>query len=155
MSEQSVRTFLATHAPDIAPIDHGRSMATVAEAAATLGVLPGRIANTHSLRTPTGVVLVVARGDARLDNVKMKAVLGGRARILRADEVLALTGHPVGGVCPLGLATPPILCDVSLQAFATAFPATGSQTSSAEIAPNRLLQLVGARWTDVRCVPEQ
>lgn len=131
-------------------------MATVAEAAATLGVLPGRIANTHSLRTPTGVVLVVARGDARLDNVKMKAVLGGRARMLGADEVLAPTGHRVGGVCPFGLATPlPILCDVSLQAFATAFPAAGSQTRSAEIAPNRLLQLVGARWIDVCCVPEQ
>lgn len=148
--------MLATHAPDIAPIDHSRSVATVAEAAATLGVVPGRIAKTHSLRTPTGVVLVVARGDARLDNVKMKAVLGGRARMLGADEVPALTGHPFGGVCPLGLAAPlPILCDVSLQAFATVFPAAGSQTSSAEIAPNRLLQLVGAIWFDVCCVSEQ
>lgn len=94
MSEASVRAFLADQAPDIQIIDHGRSTATVAEAAATLGVAPARIAKTLSLRTPDGVALIVARGDARLDNAKMKAALGGRAKLLGADEVLALTGHP-------------------------------------------------------------
>ncbi|PZO82480.1 MAG: cys-tRNA(pro)/cys-tRNA(cys) deacylase [Mesorhizobium amorphae] len=153
MSAASVRAFLAEHAPDIAVIDHGQSTATVAEAAATLGVVPARIAKTLSLRTPDGVVLVVARGDARLDNAKMKAALGGRAKMLGGEEVLALTGHPVGGVCPFGLATPlPVLCDVSLKAFATVFPAAGSGTTSVEIAPERLAQIVGARWVDV-CGP--
>lgn len=153
MSAASVRAFLAEHAPDIAVIDHGQSTATVAEAAATLGVVPARIAKTLSLRTPDGVVLVVARGDARLDNAKMKAAFGGRAKMLGGEEVLALTGHPVGGVCPFGLATPlPVLCDVSLKAFATVFPAAGSGTTSVEIAPERLGQIVGARWVDV-CSP--
>ncbi len=150
MSRASVQSFLTKYAPDLAIVDHGQSTATVAEAAAALNVTPARIAKTLSLRGPAGVVLVVARGDARLDNAKMKSVLGGRARMLSPDEVSTLTGHPVGGVCPFGLATSiPILCDVSLRDFSTVFPAAGSQTSSIEIAPERLATLVGARWVDV------
>ncbi|MDT7950749.1 MAG: YbaK/EbsC family protein [Acetobacteraceae bacterium] len=153
MSRQSVQSFLAEHAPDLVIIDHARSTATVAEAAAALDVAPARIAKTLSVRAPEGVLLIVARGDARLDNTKMKAALGGRARMLDPDEVSALTGHPVGGVCPFGLATPlPILCDVSLRAFSTVFPAAGSPTSSLEVAPERLATIVGARWVDV-CSP--
>ena len=148
-----MQSFLAEHAPELAIIDHGRSTATVAEAAATLNVAPARIAKTLSLRTQAGVVLVVARGDARLDNAKMKSALGGRARMLSPDEVSTLTGHPVGGVCPFGLATPlPVLCDISLRDFATVFPAAGSPTSSVEVAPERLAALVGGRWVDV-CSP--
>lgn len=154
MSRETVQSFLAEHAPDLAIIDHGRSTATVAEAAATLNVAPARIAKTLSLRAPEGVVLIVARGDARLDNAKMKSVLGGRAKMLSPDEVSSLTGHPVGGVCPFGLATSlTILCDVSLREFATVFPAAGSQTTSIEVAPERLATLVGARWVDV-CSPK-
>lgn len=150
MSRESVRRFLVERAPDLAIIDHDQSTATVAEAAATLKVAPARIAKTLSLRAPAGVVLIVTRGDARLDNAKMKIALGGRAKMLSPDEVSALTGHLVGGVCPFGLATAlPILCDVSLREFATVFPAAGSPTSSVEIAPERLATLVGARWVDV------
>ncbi len=153
MSRASVQSFLTEHAPDLAIIDHSRSTATVIEAAATLNVAPARIAKTLSLRAPEGVVLIVTRGDARLDNAKMKSVLGGRAKMLSPDEVSSLTGHPVGGVCPFGLATPlPILCDISLRDFATVFPAAGSPTSSIEVAPERLAMLVGARWVDV-CSP--
>jgi prolyl-tRNA editing enzyme YbaK/EbsC (Cys-tRNA(Pro) deacylase) len=137
--------FLTAIAPYVAIIDYPGSTATVAEAAAMLSVEPARIAKTLSLRTPDGVVLIVARGDARFDHAKMKAVFGGRARMLGADEVMTLTGHPVGGVCPFGLATPlPILCDVALRGFASAFPAAGSPTSSGEIAPERLAVLVEA-----------
>ena len=67
-----------------------------------------------------------------------------------ADDVLALTGHPVGGVCPFGLATPlPVYCDVSLKAFATVIPAAGSTSSSLVIAPDRMAALTGAAWVDV------
>ena len=63
-------------------------------------------------------MLVVASGIARLDNQKTKAAFGGRPRMLGAEETLTLTGHPVGGVCPFGLATPlPVYLDVSLQGF--------------------------------------
>ncbi len=150
MSLESVRAFLATRAPDIQIIEHSASTATVAEAAATLGVEPGRIAKTLSVRVKDQVVLIVARGDARLDNRKTKDALGGRPRMLGAEEVEALTGHPVGGVCPFGLATPlPVYCDVSLRAFDEVYPAAGSRTASARIAPDRLVELVGGSWIDV------
>ena len=124
MSEASVRAWFAANAPDIAIIDQGVSTATVLEAAQALGVEPARIAKTLSLRVGDTVVLVCARGDARLHNAKAKAALGAKPRMLGADEVEAITGHPVGGVCPFGLAAPlPVYCDVSLKAFATVFPA--------------------------------
>jgi len=150
MGFDTVRAFLQERAPDIAIIDQGASTATVAEAAATLGVLPGQIAKTLSVRIGGEALLIVARGDARLDNRKTKAAFGSRPRMLGAEEVAALTGHPIGGVCPFALATPlPVYCDVSLRAFAEVFPAAGSTTSSVRITPNRLALLVGARWVDV------
>lgn len=153
MSLESVRAFLTAHAPDIAIIDQGASTATVAEAAETLGVLPGQIAKTLSVRVGDSVMLIVARGDARLDNRKTKDALGGRPRMLGADEVEAITGHPVGGVCPFGLPAPlPVYCDLSLKDFETVYPAAGSRTASVRITPDRLAALTGAQWVDV-CQP--
>jgi prolyl-tRNA editing enzyme YbaK/EbsC (Cys-tRNA(Pro) deacylase) len=155
MSLESARAWLAQHAPDLQLIDHGVSTATVAEAAAALGVEPCRIAKTLALRVGDQAMLVVARGDARIDNAKTKAEFGGRPRMLDAEEAFALTGHRVGGVCPFGLATAlPVYCDVSLRPFATVFPAAGSLTSSVEVAPDRLAALVSTRWVDVCRVVE-
>lgn len=153
MSYQSVRDDLARRAPDLSIIQAEQSTATVIEAAAALGVTPGRIAKTLALRVNERVVLVVARGDARLDNQKTKAALGGKPRMLDAEQTLAVTGHPVGGVSPFGLPTPlPVYCDVSLRAFATVFPAAGSRNSSVEVATERLATLLGAEWIDI-CTP--
>lgn len=150
MSLESVRAFLAAHAPDIAIIDQGRSTATVLEAAETLGVAPGQIAKTLAVRVGDRVVLVVARGDARLDNALARAALGARPRMLGHEETEALTGHPVGGVCPFGLATPlPVYCDVSLKDFTTIYPAAGSRTASVALTPERLADLVDAEWVEV------
>ncbi|MFD1105042.1 YbaK/EbsC family protein [Sphingobium olei] len=155
MSEESVRAFLADHAPDIAIIDQGVSTATVADAAAALGVEPARIAKTLSLRIGEQVVLLCARGDARLSNGKAKAALGAKPRMLGGHEVEEITGHPVGGVCPFGLATPlPVYCDISLQAFETVFPAAGSRTASVELTPDRLAALTGAQWVDICTLPQ-
>ena len=150
MSLESVRAFFAQHAPDIAIIETRDSSATVALAAAAHGVEPARIAKTLSLRVGERVVLVVARGDARLDNRKAKAALGGKPRMLDAEEVAALTGHPVGGVCPFGLATPlQVYCDVSLKTFDEVVPAAGSTQSAVRISPERMAALTGAEWVDV------
>ncbi|MEA3541731.1 MAG: YbaK/EbsC family protein [Pseudomonadota bacterium] len=150
MSEASVRAFFAAHAPDVTIIDQGVSTATVVEAAQALGVAPARIAKTLSLRVGDRVVLVCARGDARLSNGKAKAALGAKPRMLGAQEVETLTGHPVGGVCSFGLASPlPVYCDVSLRDFATVFPAAGSRTASVELTPDRLTTLTGATWVDI------
>ncbi|MFM5917539.1 MAG: YbaK/EbsC family protein [Novosphingobium sp.] len=154
MSAESVQAWLEVHAPDLALIDHSRSTATVAEAADVLGVEPGRIAKTLAVKVGETIYLVVARGDARLSNPGCKAELGGRPRMLDAEATLAATGHAVGGVCPFGLANPlPIVCDRSLLAYPTVFPAAGSQTSSVEIEPERLAQLIGARWAEVCTLP--
>jgi prolyl-tRNA editing enzyme YbaK/EbsC (Cys-tRNA(Pro) deacylase) len=150
MSLDSVRAFFAAHAPDIAVMVTSESSATVQLAAAAHGVEPARIAKTLSLRVGERVVLVVARGDARLDNRKAKAVFGAKPRMLDLAEVEALTGHPAGGVCPFGLATPlPVYCDVSLKAFDEVVPAAGSTHSAVRISPERLAALTNAEWVDV------
>jgi len=156
MSVESVRQFLASHAPDIEIIELPSSTATVELAAAGHGVAPAQIAKTLSLRVKDRTLLVVACGVARLNNKKVKAVLGGKASMLGADEVAALTGHPVGGVCPFGLAAPlPVYCDVSLKAFAEVLPAAGSTNSALRIDPERMARLVNAQWIDVCDVPRE
>ena len=155
MSLESVRSWLAEHAPDLPLIEVAESTATVEHAARALGVEPARIAKTLAVRAGELVFLLVARGDARLDNTKSKARFGARPRMLGPEETLALTGHPVGGVCPFGLASPlPIFCDVSLTAFETVFPAAGSLNSSVEVAPARLAVLVGGEWANLCRLPE-
>jgi prolyl-tRNA editing enzyme YbaK/EbsC (Cys-tRNA(Pro) deacylase) len=150
MSLESVRAFFAEHAPEIEIIETQASSATVALAAEAHGVEPARIAKTLSLRVGERVVLVVARGDARLHNGKAKAALGGKPRMLDVEEVSALTGHPVGGVCPFGLATPlPVYCDISLKAFDEVVPAAGSTRSAVRISPQRMAELTRAEWIDV------
>ncbi len=150
MSLDSVRRFLAEAAPDLEILVSGSSTATVALAASAHGVAPGRIAKTLSLRVGARVILLVASGTARLDNRKAKAAFGGRLKLLDADEVEQVTGHPVGGVCPFGLAMPlPVYCDVSLQAHDEVLPAAGSPNTAVRIAPVRLAALTGASWVDV------
>lgn len=154
MSLESVRAWLSEHAPDLPLIEVTETTATVETAARALGVEPGRIAKTLAVRVRDTVFLLVARGDARLDNGKSKAELGARPRMLGPDETLALTGHPVGGVCPFGLATPlPVYCDVSLKDFDLVYPAAGSLNSSVEVTPERLFELVGNRWIDLCRLP--
>jgi prolyl-tRNA editing enzyme YbaK/EbsC (Cys-tRNA(Pro) deacylase) len=154
MSFESVRAWLDAHARDLPLIEVEESTATVETAARALGVEPGRIAKTLAVRAGETVFLLVARGDARLDNSKSKATFGARPRMLGPEETLALTGHPVGGVCPFGLATPlPVYCDVSLRDFDRVYPAAGSLNSSVEVTPERLFELVGERWVDLCRLP--
>ena len=150
MSLESVRAFFAEKAPDISVIESDKSSATVVLAAEAYGVEPARIAKTLSLRVGDRVVLIVASGTARMDNKKIKALFGGKPKMLGLDEVAHITGHEVGGVCPFGLKTPlPIYCDVSLKAFDIVVPAAGSTHSAVRIAPSRMAELTSAEWVDV------
>jgi prolyl-tRNA editing enzyme YbaK/EbsC (Cys-tRNA(Pro) deacylase) len=150
MSLASVKAFFASKASDIRVIEHETSTATVALAAETHGVEPGQIAKTLSFRLDRGVILIVTRGDTRLDNRKFKATFGTKARMLGAAEVEAETGHPVGGVCPFGLAKEiSIYCDVSLKDFAEVIPAAGATNASVRLGPERLASLTRAEWVDV------
>ncbi|HWM81039.1 MAG TPA: YbaK/EbsC family protein [Pseudolabrys sp.] len=150
MSLESVRAFLAENAPDIAVIETEASSATVPLAALAHGVEPGQIAKTLSLRVGDQVIIAVTRGDARLDNRKAKAAFGGKPRMLGPDEVAAITGHPVGGVCPFGLASPlPVYCDISLKSFEQVVPAAGSANSALFITPQRMAEITNATWVDI------
>ncbi|WP_332695958.1 YbaK/EbsC family protein [Bosea sp. (in: a-proteobacteria)] len=150
MSLASVRAFFAQHAPEIEILETDGSSATVTLAAEAFGVEPARIAKTLSLRLGERVVLLVTRGDARLDNRKTKAAFGTKPRMLDLEEVAAITGHPVGGVCPFGLASPlPVYCDVSLKAFDEVVPAAGSTQSAVRISPELMAALTRAEWVDV------
>lgn len=154
MSLQSVREFFAEHAPDINIIELEQSTATVALAAVAHRVAPGQIAKTLSLKVKDRVILIVAKGDARLDNKKLKDTFGAKARMLSSDEVVELTGHPVGGVCPFGLENPlDVYCDVSLQEYDEVLPAAGAIHSAVRISPQRMATLTAATWVDVCLTP--
>ncbi|MDP3672847.1 MAG: YbaK/EbsC family protein [Telluria sp.] len=150
MSLQSVREFFVARNLDIAIIELEVSTATVALAAEAHGVEPGRIAKTLSFRLGDGsTILLVASGDMRVDNKKFKQAFG-KGKMLSAEEVVQLTGHPVGGVCPFGLAQPlPIYLDKSLQKFDEVLPAAGAVHSALRITPAQLAAVTNGSWVDV------
>ncbi|OLP55050.1 cys-tRNA(pro)/cys-tRNA(cys) deacylase [Rhizobium rhizosphaerae] len=150
MSLSSVQAFFAEHAPDIAVIELAESTATVAQAAAGHGVEPAQIAKTLAVRVGEEIVLIVTSGHMRLDNKKFRALFSAKPRMLELDAVERETGHPVGGVCPFGLARPlPVYCDLSLKEHAVVVPAAGAIHAAVHIAPERLAALTGASWIDV------
>ena len=153
MSLASVQADLAARAPDLSVIVTDASTATVQLAADVHGVEPGQIAKTLCIRVKDEEFLLVTRGDARLDNQKSKSAFGGRPRMLGAEDVLRLTSHQVGGVCPFGLPSPlPIFLDVSLKVYDLVIPAGGSTHASVRLTVDRLAELCGNKWADA-CVP--
>lgn len=111
---------------------------------------PAQIAKTICVRAGERVVLVVAAGTARLDNRKFKDAFSAKPRMLGAEEVVAITSHPVGGVCPFGLPGPvQVYCDVSLKRFEEVVPAAGAINAALRITPARMAELTAAEWVDV------
>lgn len=150
MSLESVRAFFHARQLDLPIVELEISTATVALAAEAHGVEPGRIAKTLAFRLGDGrAILVVASGDARIDHRKFKDTFG-KGKMLGADEVVALTGHPVGGVCPFGLASPlPVYLDRSLQAYDEVLPAAGSVHSAVRISTAQLAAVTQGEWVAV------
>ena len=133
MSVTTVKEYLKQWNKDAAVREFEVSSATVELAAQALGVEPARIAKTLSFSDDgDGCILIVAAGDAKIDNAKFKAFFHRKARMLSPDEVIARTGHAIGGVCPFAITNPAvrIWLDESLKRFATVFPACGSSSSS-------------------------
>ncbi len=154
MSLDSVRADLAARAPDLQVIVTEGSTATVQLAADVHGVAPGQIAKTLAIRVNDEEFLLVTRGDARLDNKKAKAAFGGRPRMLGPEDVLRLTSHQVGGVCPFGLPGPlRIYMDVSLKIYDEVIPAGGDTHASVRLSVARLAELCGNRWADACEIP--
>ena len=127
------------------------SSATVELAAQAVGVEGARIAKTLSFKRPDGgAMLVLAAGDARIDNKKFKAAFGFKAKMLTPDEVTEFIGHPVGGVCPFGIKDgAEVWLDDSLKRFATVFPAVGSGNSAIELSCDELFEYSKAKgWVE-------
>ena len=155
MSLNSVRDDLAARAPDLSVEVTENSTATVQLAADVHGVEPGQIAKTLCIRVRDEEVLLVTRGDARLDNQKSKTAFGGRPRMLGPEDVLRLTSHQVGGVCPFGLPAPlPIFLDASLKIYDLVIPAGGDTHASVKLSVGRLADLCGNKWVDACQLPE-
>ena len=130
------------------------SSATVELAAQALGVEGARIAKTLSFKLESGPILIVMAGDARLDNAKYKAFFGAKAKMLAPDEVEALIGHGVGGVCPFGVNEGvKVYLDQSLRRFDTVFPAAGTSSSAIEMTCDELETASGGAWIDVGRLP--
>jgi prolyl-tRNA editing enzyme YbaK/EbsC (Cys-tRNA(Pro) deacylase) len=152
MSIELVKEALKPWGKDTAVRELSQSSATVALAAQALGVAPARIAKTLSFQKEDGCILLVAAGDARVDNAKFKAAFGRKAKMLTPEEALRLTGHAVGGVCPFALEGRPaeVWLDESLRRFDTVFPACGSANSAIELTLTELLEISRAKgWVDV------
>ena len=132
------------------------SSATVELAALALGVEGARIAKTLSFKKDDSCILILAAGDARIDNRKFKDRFHMKAKMLTADEVLELVGHPVGGVCPFGINEGiDVYLDESLKRFTTVFPAVGSANSAIELDLDELFKFSNAlEWIDVCKLPE-
>ena len=153
MSIEKAKAYLRQFGAEDRVIEFPVSSATVELAAEAAHCEPARIAKTLSFRTNDGVILIVAAGDTKIDNAKFKARFGMKAKMLSADDALAMTGHAVGGVCPFALPEGvKVYLDVSMQRFPTVFPAVGSANSAIELTCEELARYSGGEWVDV-CKP--
>lgn len=153
MSIESVREYFRPlgREQDIQEFDV--SSATVELAAQALGVIPARIAKSLSFLVGEGCVLIIAAGDAKIDNPKFKRQFAAKAKMLSPDQVVEFTGHTIGGVCPFGIDNPAVktYLDISLRRFDTVFPAAGSSNSAIELTCDALEQYACncQGWVDV------
>ena len=150
MTVESVRAYFRECGLEYEIHEFGESTETVELAAQALGVEPELIAKTLAFKARDRGVLVVTKGDARIDNRKFKDAFGVKAKMMSPEEVLEKTGHPVGGVCPFAIKDDmEIYLDASLRQFERIYPAAGSKNSCIEITPEELSRITGAQWADV------
>ena len=151
MSYEKVKAYLDSRGYGDRAREFEVSSATVELAAQALGCEGARIAKTLSFKTPDRVLLIVAAGDAKVDNAKYKAMFHTKAKMLTQEQAREMTGHTVGGVCPFanpeGVRT---YLDVSLKRFGTVFPAAGSSNSAIELTCDELTEYSHCEgWIDV------
>ena len=151
MAIEVVREYLKKWDADKRIIEFDTSSATVELAAQAVGCEPSRIAKTLSFLVEDHAILIVAAGDAKVDNPKYKAQFHTKAKMLSPDQVTEMIGHAVGGVCPFGVKPGvEIYLDESLRRFDTVFPAAGSSNSAIELSMEELERFSGSsNWIDV------
>lgn len=151
MSLESVKKFFIEKGLKDPVFELKSSGATVELAAKTLNIEPEFVAKTLAFKLKDNTpILIVTRGDAKIDNKKYRDCFKAKAKMLDHDEVYEITGHPVGGVCPFGLKTNMnVYLDVSIKGFEYVYPAAGSQNTALKISPHDMESLTNATWIDV------
>lgn len=152
MSIERVRAYFQELGREGNILEFPVSSATVELAAQAAGVIPARIAKTLSFLVDGGCVLIVAAGDAKIDNPKYKAMFHTKAKMLTPEQAQEMTGHAVGGVCPFGIESPAVTTylDVSLRRFDTVYPAAGNAASAVRLSCGELDVLSNSSgWIDV------
>ncbi len=151
MAIEKVREYFKSFGMEDRILEFQTSSATVELAAEAAGCEPARIAKTLSFKVNDACVLIVAAGDAKVDNSKYKAQFQTKAKMLSADEALTMIGHAVGGICPFAVnAGVNVYLDVSMKRFATVFPACGSSNSAIELTIAELERYSNyIEWVDV------
>lgn len=151
MAIEKVREYFKAFGMEDRILEFDVSSATVELAAQAVGCEPERIAKTLSFMLPEGSILIVAAGDAKIDNRKFKDQFHTKAKMLTPDEVVEFVGHAIGGVCPFGINEGvTVYLDESLKRFETVFPACGSSNSAIELTIPDLEKYSGySAWIDV------
>lgn len=146
MSMDKARAHLRRYGLEDRIIELADSSATVELAARALGCEPEHIAKTLSFVDGEGALLILAAGNARIDNAKFKARFGMKAKMLPADQVEALVGHAVGGVCPFGVNPGvTVYLDESLRRYDVVYPAAGNDHSGVRLSVDELYRASGAK----------
>lgn len=150
MSVESVRKQFENENLELEIVEMDTSTATVELAANALGVEPARIAKTMALRLKEKDIIIVAKGDVKIDNRKFKDNFHEKAKFINSEDLLGATGHPVGGVCPFGLIKPlEIYLDESLKVFDYVYPAGGGPNTCVKIDVDYLEEVTEGEWIDV------
>ena len=151
MAIEAVRAYFSQFGIQDRVMELDMSSATVDLAAQALGCEPCRIAKTLSFMLDGHAILIVAAGDAKVDNSRYKARFGVKAKMLTPEEAQSLVGHSVGGICPFGIREGvTVYLDESLKRFDTVFPACGSSNSAIEMTIPELEKYSGYdTWVDV------
>ena len=155
MSIEKVRAYFARFGMENRILEFPVSSATVELAAQAVGCAPQRIAKTLSFMVGENPILIVAAGDAKIDNPKYKARFSQKAKMLSVEQAGELIGHNVGGVCPFAVnAGVTVYLDESLKRFETVYPACGSSNSAIELTIPELERYSGfVAWIDVCKLP--
>lgn len=156
MSLESVRESLKKFGADQRIVEFESSSATVDLAAEDIGCRPEEICKTMAFDVNGTTAVIAMAGTARIDNHKYKSFFHAKARMLKGDEVVERTSHPIGGVCPFGLPEgTELYLDESLKQFEKVWPACGSINSAICITIDELVEYSGCdRWIDVTKMPE-
>ncbi len=150
MSIERARAYLRRHHMEDRILEFDVSSATVELAAQAVGCEPARIAKSLTFMANGAPIMIVAAGDAKIDNPRYKAQFHTKARMLTPDEVTEYIGHAVGGVCPFGINEGvSVYLDESLKRFQTVYPACGSSNSAIELTLPELEEISGGEWIEV------